>query len=496
MFYKGEKKCIKKLFYPSPMEFFLVFSIFFILSFLASSNTDAAFQKIYKGYKYSDRVKSIETDKEIVDVDFKFGRHKYDWKLEVGKSHNNSFLQSLYSFQSEQTITDTTSFAMTKSSYKYGTFRVQHVQFDYDLSQWGASSLSSFSDDNVFEYKNSLSYSFEMLNSAKSLEWDVLLKTHESELSNNKVKRQKDYLSFFQAYNQAKLRIILDRLYKDSEKRALKNIKQVKRRVKDGLSRKFELNQAKLSLLSQEEKIIRNEAELREKVIIIEEIIGTKISKSDYKHLKWTYKNINKYTNLLKKRPYPELEDLQTKGALTQLLISKKNEESRSSLNLELSYIKNAVNSSQGDALSYSLGRGENDEKSISLSYTLPLGFQKSDSIKKKLLLQKNKNLLERRNLEGQLNAQFQALSENIKRYAKAINLLERKISIAQDSVFEYQRLYKRGQVSFEEVLRAEDNFNNAKISKVNMYSLYDLSLAKLAYLTGNIVNFLDIYTD
>lgn len=467
-----------------------------LLLLLFPYSSHAIFQKIYNGYKVSNRLKAILIDEEILAQDFKYGENKYDWKLELGGKYSDSSLQSIYSFQSQQTISESLSIGLTKNSYKYGAVSINHSETDYDLSNWASGSLGALTSDKVYESKNTISYSYEFLNRSKPLEWDLLVteNSHDKILTNLTI--QKDYLDFFEAYNSAKLRIVLDGLYKDFGKRAKKRVKLVSKRVIDGLSRKYELNQSRLSLLSQEETIIRNKSILREKVIAIEDIIGINIPETEYKKLYWSYKPKSNFPFIFETGSYLELRRLEKLNEMTTLSITKLDEQINHSLSLSLSYSKNAVNENKIEAFSDSGGTGKNNEKIVSLMYSFPLGLSKKDSVKQKLLLQKNKSILSQKNLKGQLEVQVRVLKENLVRYEKAISILKKKVSIANNSVKEHQKLYIRGQVSFEEMLRAEETYINSKISQMNMYSLYDMSLAQLAYISGNIIKFLNMYTD
>ncbi len=468
----------------------------FIILLILPLNAHAIFQKVYKGYQSSDRLQAILVEEKIYEADYKLGSEKYNWSLNAGYQNKNSFLQSLFSFQSQKSLTQTTNVGLEKSSYKFGTFSLNHQVTQYDLSEWSGGSLSTYNTDEVYEYRNSLNYTYEILNRSNEVDWDLVQAQYVTDKVSHSLKLQADFLDFFQAYSQAKLNIILDGLYKEFEKRAQRRVNQVARRVRDGLSRKLELDQARISLLNQQETILTNKNDLRQKVALIEEIIGIKIPESEYQKLVWTYKKKDKFPSVLRPRKFPELKRLEALNKITDLNLVKVDEQINSSLSLNLSYTINAFNSSRDEALTDAMGAGNRDEKVVALNYTLPLGFDKTRSLKEKLLFQRNKNELEKKNLKGDLEVNSNILLENLNRLDKAISLNGKKIKAANHSIKEHQKLYLRGQVSFEELLRAEETYINARISRVNLLSLYDLSLAQLAFIGGNIKKYLDNYTD
>ena len=468
----------------------------FLILLVLPLNSYAIFNKIYSGYQDSNRLKELYINEGITDAQFEFNLNKHDWTLELGLGFNDDSLQSLQSLEPQETISTTTSIGLKKKTYNYGTFSLTHGQVNYDLTNWGESNLSNFSDNKFFESRNTFTYSYDFFNRSLSLDLDILNAQNRLEKIHNSMAIQKDYYDFFTAYTGAKLRIMLDRLYKEFELKAKRRVNLIKRRVSDGLSRKYELNQAKLSLLSQQETILKNTSALREKVAIIENIIKMSIEQEDYNFVQWNFKPAAKFPYIFIDLGSLDLDRLKELNKIASLGVERIEEEAGHSLNLNLSYNKNAVNAEKSDALTDSFGSGTHDEKTLSLIYSIPLGASKKEALKNKLLAQQNKNKLSLINLSGELEIQGKVLKENIGRYAQGVTLLETKIKVAENSLQEHQKLYLRGQVSFEELIRAEETLINTKISKMNMYSLYEQSISQLALLSGNIIKFLNNYTD
>lgn len=289
---------------------------------------------------------------------------------------------------------------------------------------------------------------------------------------------------------------MLNRLYKEFAAKSKQRVRITAKRVRDGLSRSVELDQAQLNLLTQEETILRNKSQLREKVSIIEEIIGITFKEEDYKLVNWNYKSIDEYSFVKEISKNLEVEQLKNSQLVNELALKKLKYQSGHSLNLGLSYTKNAVEDNREDALSDSWGASVNDEKIISLSYSIPLGESSYKYQKQKILELKNKNSLDLKNRVGEIEVQRKVLHENILRFDEGIKILNNKIRFAKSALNKTQTLYNRGQASFEELLRAEEAFINAEIGLMNMYWQYEYSIASLSYLNGNIIQLLDGYRD
>jgi outer membrane protein TolC len=441
-------------------------------------------------------LKELYLSEGISKANFDYGQNKLDWTLDLGAGFKDSRLQTLSSLDPEKTLTHTKSIELKKSTYNYGTFSISHEQLGYDLSNWGESSLTSLGDNSFLESKNSFSYSYDFLNRSMSKDWDILNAQNRLEKLQNSIAIQKDHFDFFTAYSGAKLRVMLDRLYKEFELKAKRRVKLIKKRVKDGLSRKYELNKAKLSLLSQQETLLRNTSALREKVAIIENIVKMEIHEKDYHFVNWTFKPAKDFPYIFNELGSMDLNRLKELNSIASLGVAKIEDEAGYSLKLNLKYSKSSINSKHYEAIDDSFGNGMNDEKIAALIYSIPLGPSKKEALKNKLRAQEKKNTLSLVNLQGELEIQGKVLKENIKRYNQGVNLLASKIKVAESSLKEHQKLYLRGQVSFEELIRAEETLITAKISKMNMYSLYEQSISQLALLSGNIIKFLNNYTD
>jgi hypothetical protein len=473
------------------MRVFLV-----LLLSLSSFNSNALFQDLYQGYKVSNRLQEIHLNDDITTQNFEYNLNKYDWGLDFDFSHSDSFLESVSQFQSQQTITQGYGLALTKQTFKYGAFSIAHKESTYDISNWSQSSLAAFGDDQLYESKNTFSYSYEILNRSLDFEYDEIHITNKSNRISDKITTHKDHYDFFSAYLAAKHRILIDRLNNEFKSRAQSRVEKLKKRVRDGLSRSVDLSSAQLSVLTQRENILKNEAILRQSVMIIENIIGITISKKDYRRVVWSFKPKTEFKFLFGEINFDEIEKLKALNHLEEIGLQKQKENSESSLNFNLSYAKNTVDPKQSEALNNSFGSGVNDEKVVSLVYSIPLGGEKRKALESKIRLQKAQHKLRITNRLGELNVQDKVLGENIDRYSSGIDILKQKVKKANHIASKTQSLYLRGKASFEDSLRTEEGYINAKVSLYSMYALYEEALAKKAFYSGKILTFLNGYKD
>lgn len=467
----------------------------FFLFFLPHAES-AFFEKLYQGFNKSDQIEELESERKLQFNNFNIELNQFDWTLDLGGSYVDSSLQGLFAFQSQQTISTTYQVGLNKSSFRYGTFSVNHSQTKYDLSNWVGNTLSTFSSDVVYESRNSLNYSYEILNEFRRLEEKEILARKRLETSIQTISEEQSHYDFFVTYVNAKMRILLDQLTNETKVRALKRVSLINKRVRDGLSRTVDLNTAKLSALTQDENLLQNEATLRESLAILEDILKISIPKNSYGQVTWTFKQPQNFPYLFNKSTYPELRRIEALNDVANLNLLKMDSQKSHSLTLDLGYTINSVQDSRQEAVSNTFGSGDTDEKSITLKYSIPLGMETNTLIKTQSKLEQKRNELRLKNKKSELRVLSRVLAENIERYAKAIKILDQKVDLATKIMDENQLLYNRNKVSFEEALRSEENLISTKINRVNMYALYEGALARKAFIEGKIFTFLKDYRD
>ena len=474
----------------------LFFLVLFTLPYPATSA--ALFQSLYAGFKGSDQVEELSFEKKLTLNSFKIQLNQYDWKLDLLGNYLDSNLQSLFSFQSQQTVSTTYQIGLSKSSFRYGTFSVTHAQTAYDLSHWSNSStaLSSFDSNEVFESKNSINYSYEILNEFRKLEEKEINARLNLESTSQDITIDQNHYDFFVTYLNAKIRILQDRLTMESKKRALERVSLLRRRVGDGLSRSVDLNSARLSALTQDENLLKNEALLEEKLAILEDILGVEFSEKDYDQVVWTFKKKDSYPYLFQNPSYPDLKRIEALNKISELSLLKVTESQSHSLMLDLGYSINSVGTNRNEAVSDSFGGAPTDEKSVTLKYSIPIGFETNSLVDSQRRLEQTRNKLRIKNKESEFRVLSDVLSQNIERYSRAITILDKKVSLSNTIMKENKNLYTRGQVSFEEALRSEENLILTKLERINMYALYEGAIARKAFLEGKIQTFLAEYKD
>jgi outer membrane protein TolC len=469
-----------------------------ILSFtllLGSLNASAVFEDIWKGYQVSKIHQSQRIDLKINEANYNFNSNMHDWNFSFTPNHTESNLASIFSFQSQKTITDSMAFGLNKSSFKFGTFSLSYQKTTYDISKWSAASLKSFADSTLYENRAVVEYEYDFLDDSKSIDYDIVKVERDSGDLEAKINIEKGYLDFFTTYLQAKYQVYAVELTKSFIKEASKRVKITKRRLSDGTSRKVEYLQAKSSLLNQNETLEKNRSALKQNLAIIENIIEKRIDDSFFSKIKWDLKEFSYWDSFITKNDPMSLDLIMAKIAYSEKQLEKIHNQSGYKLAFNAGYTTNALSDSDSTSMNEAM-KGNSTNKSISLNFVIPLGMDKKAGLRQKYTYQKKKNELDLLNAEDEVKVKKEAILEQIRYLEKSNKFAKQKVDIATQTLKEQSRLYQRGQASFEEVIRSEEAFINAKMNEKRMLLEYELLIANYAYLNNSMMTLLSAYQD
>lgn len=461
-----------------------------------SKSSFAVFQDIWKGYQASKVNISRQMDSNINEQNFKFELNKFDWQLFVTPSYDSTFLDALFSFQSRHTITSGVTYGVTKNSYQYGTFSLQQEVQTYDLSNWENDSfLQSLPGTSLYETRNTLSYSYDFLDKSNDLDFELTHINHKLGDLEAKQGVEQGYFDFFNVYIQAKLQVYIVKLTSEFVKESKKRLEQIQKRFKDGLSREVELLQAKSNLLNQKEALEKARSSLKQNLAIIENLVGFKIKDEYFSDLSWKFNGFSFWKSFIKEDKNLNLEILKKRLELTEKNLEKINEQNGHKLTLRANYITNAIDSDTSDSLSNSF-KGDRFSQNVSITWTMPLGVEKNKALVKRNFLQKKKNELDLLSLKDEVEVKKSALLEQIQYLETAGKIASSKIDLNKQTLKEQNKLYLRGQSSFEEVIRAEEAYINVRLSEKRLLAEYELLIANYAYLNSSTKSLLDNYQD
>ncbi len=473
----------------------MIYILFALCTALVSLPSFATFQPMWKGYQDSNLNKSIVIKKEITDADYEFKKNRNDWEFVFSPSYQEANLASLFSFQSQNTKTKTYAFEFRKSSFDYGSVSVKHIKTDYDISDWNSSVLNNFSNDHLFENRTGIEYSYDFLDRSSSDDLDIIISETMANESENQLDIEKGYLSFFETYLQAKFQVYAVELSKSSASEAKKRVNQTNRRKKDGLSRNVELYQAKRLLLNQQEAVETSRSALKENLSIIENILKIKITENYFKQITWTPRPFSFWKKGIKEQEHLSVTVAKKRVEVTKQNLDKLKNQNGMKLLFTAGLTTNAIDENDTNSFNDHL-RTTNKNVGFGLNLVIPLGLDKRSALNSRVVLETKKSELDVLNIEDEVKVQKEALVSQIKYFEKVNTISSQKVLLAQKTLKEQNRYYLNAQTTFEEVIRAEENYINARLTEKRNLLNYELLVANYAYLNNSIKNFLDRYRD
>ena len=465
--------------------------------FLASFPATAVFQEIWGGYKTStvEQLRDLETDavKNALDVSLS----ENAWSFQLNGNFEDTNLDALFSFNAQRTISDSFGLKLSKPTFRYGTISFEHRQTRFDISHWTQNLFSTTNVDLLYEARNSITYSYDILGKSMPLREEKAVAQYDFDSSQNSLDREQEYLDFYRAYLAAKLQVYRTRLAVEFRERATRLRKVLYRRYKDGLSREAEYLQAKNAELAQKQEVEVAQSALKQSVAVIENILGKAIPKQYFDALKWEFFPFDYWSGLIPKRENKSMEALEARIRLTLVELARFENDRSQRLTLNAAYTTNAFSEDIDD----SLYQGDfiqpaNDAKQVSLVYTLPLGTDYHKSEREKLFLDKKRAQLRRLKLQDELRLRAQVFAVQIANYEKAHTHANEQVAVADKRVKLQAQLYLRGLGTFDETIRAEEELLRAKSSLYQTLYDYDSILGSYAFLHGAVEPMLNAYKD
>lgn len=460
-----------------------------------SVESKAVFQKIWQGYQASKVNQSRMLDAKLNEANFKFEENLYDWQFFITPNYTHTFRDAFFSFQSQQTRSNGLTYGLSKTSYKYGTFSFSQARINYDLSEWSADNLSRLDGDQLYETVNTLTYTYDFLDQSNDTDFELSLINFEMQSLQAKMNVEQGYFDFFSVYIQAKLQVYAVKLTKEFVAEATRRVEQIKKRVRDGLSRKVELLQARSNLLNQQEALESARSSLKQNLAIIENLIGININDSYFAKLSWNHYPFEHWKKFITESDALSVDILKKRLEHGEKTLAKVAEQSGHKLLLEARYSMNDIDSDAQKSFNNATS-GEHFDRSLSLTWTIPLGSSKREGLTNKTSYQLKKNELDLLTAEDEVKVRKSALLEQISYLEKAGKIAQSKIEIGKETLKEQNRLYLRGQSSFEEVIRAEEAYINARLSEKRLLAEYEMLVANFAFLNNSTKPLLDGYLD
>ncbi len=449
-------------------------------------------------FKKNNLVQSNELDYEIQDETLRNFEAVFDWNLDLRTYSKNSKPIGLFSFQSQ--VTKETGVSAIFSKYFQSGTEFSYGQYltKLDLSEWtstvpadlGNTPYSTYSLLSLKQYlwADSFGRSFRA-------SYDKMKSLSEANKLNLKLSDQIALFEFISKYINSKKVKTLSLVAIGAKERAQIRKDLVEKKLKDGVSKKIDLYQAELALLSQKENIevtksnyISTEEMLSKQIQRLVNEEDVKIYDLDkFKLMESIKGSVEDNLSISSLEKYREVAAFDFKNA---------DNSNAPKVYLEATLRTNTYNKELSQALSDSYPGGENRESTISLNMSIPLGMNKTSSaknIKRAELLKSDITLI---NIKKELELESKLIQKRIDLQKANTKSANKRLNLAKKSLEEHNRLYRLGRIDLVQVLSAEDAVMNTENSLITYLADYELLILKQAFIRGKVSSFVSAFKE
>ena len=452
----------------------------FIVLFLSSSVSADLVKHVKEYLGVSTEVKNLSYNFEAQKISELSEELSRSWNLTISETYSDSDLdKGPFTFSAPGEKTKTTYLSLEKENIYGGEFTLSGTYYDFDgkASDGSPRAIKSYSQE--LKYTQYLGANF--LGRVSKLELGIEEKETQYQKMALEGVKSKELLEFVNHYIDLQRDLTLKKLSDKAYKRSQARLNLVSRQVKDGLKEKVDLLSTKNSHFGQREQQKVAGQQLKSSQNLLEAKLERKVVLDEVSSFK--IKNIN--LDPIEKKSVANNIDMKSIEAKLNYLedeIAKNKKSVFPTIALSATYETNNFETTKSPIQDGTIG-SDNVNKEIALSVVIPIGYNAQKNALKIANLNKlhatyekkiTKNRIEKR-LETLISA-LDVLDQNIKSVVNRYNL-------AVSSLKEYNRLYSRGRVSLDQVIRAEEDLINTEKSFVQFkvereksyYSLLDL---------------------
>lgn len=411
------------------------------------------------------------------------------WSLSYDGEKASGNLVSSSTLLSPESETTSQTLSLAKGFSWGGTFVL-----DNTLSHLDQDATLTTTKINRYGLNQGVTYSQDLWRNFFGREFDksveVLESTYKSTEASTQETINQGLLSFTQAYNNTLLQKALVSLQGEAIQRAKRRLNLIRKRVKDGLREKVDLYQAQMALVSQAEQTRTAEVNLESALDGLNGLLHRKVEVSEIRALTFSEPALsslptgevlsNKNLKSLKEieKIFKASYDVATLGTLPSLAFSA-------------GYRTNGVGTIQSTAINDGTFGGKNSEKTVGLSLTWNIGSAGEEIAKSQALLNYKTAENTKAKLHKSLVVTETILKTQIKKLDENLKANMKRMSLANKTLSEYNRLYKRGRADLDQVIRSEEALINTQKSFVTYFTQREGLVYSLAVLYGDLKGYL-----
>jgi len=361
-----------------------------------------------------------------------------------------------------------------------GTFQITN---SLNSSTAKATSKTTYSFQQGLNYSQDLGKNFLGRETYKSLA--IAGEEVEAQKIMKSLVKENKLIEFYSIYINASLERALLKLEKNALQRAKKRSELIRGWVRDGLKRKVDWQQAVMTELEKAERV--EMANLRIKGVLdsLSKLLHRKVNTLEIDILKKNKLSFQiKGENLLKNK---NLVLLSKRMNQMKLNIEKSGYSLAPTIKAYADYNSNQYDSELGKSISKGALWNADNQYTIGVNLTWPLGFKAENIEKAKLKLQLNGLGREKKKLTQNLKINQHFLEQQLYLLEESLKSSAKRLVLSKNILKEYTKLYDLGQMDLDQVIRAEEMRIGTETSIVNYLAQKERYLANYYHLNGKL---------
>lgn len=468
-------------------------TVVLVVSLLLTSSAHAGLKNIAKDFLENNaQVKVAESQVNLAQLDLQAFEMTRNTNLTWNSEHNENKLESFSAFAARfaggafrQPIETTQhSLSLNKGFEWGGTVALDNSYQEFNVP--GAQKIYGFTQG--LTYTQNLGRDF--FGKSFGLQKDQLAYSLEFTEANSESTIQSSLLELVRNYFQAAQNKALVKLQGEAKVRAERRLALIRRRVRDGLREKVDRIQAEISLFRADENVKSAQQNFTSAVEALSTSVHRVVPADEILSLS---NDAFKMTSV----PQGKVQGNQNLKALTEQVkateagLEVADKAILPQVNVQVAARNNNFDPQTGDAFSEGLIGGANHEFRVGLNLTWALGSQPEKVEKTRALVNHQTTKLRLEKLTSDVFQSEKSIKDQINLLTENLESSKKRLELAKAALKEYNRLYSRGRADLDQLIQAEETLITTEINHVQYLSQREVLIHSLAFLYGDLRNFL-----
>lgn len=424
------------------------------LASILLSTANANINKLAKEYlSSSTKIKSIDysfANQEIMEA---IEKEQRTWNLVADYTRTDDETENnpLFSPFPVGEVAGTTTLSLQKETIFGGEFTLQGSHLSHKYSSGSKYKL----------YTQEISYSQDLGANFFGRTDKLALKVEEQKTQFQKTQRDasrsSSLIEFINDYLNVKRDLTIEALQNEALGRSKARLKLVSNQVKDGLKEKVDLLSTRNSHFYQIEQV--NTAVTNTSSSLLN--LASKLERSINKKEVELYRISKDYLLPIKEKSIDNnlsIKAIERKIDYLNSEVKKNRKSIFPSVNFEIAYGTNNYEVDDSNPIPDGTVGSSNKNVEVGLTVTVPLGFNSQKNALKAARLAKLHAEYEQKLTRVTIENRIVEIQNAIKSLDRNITSVVNRYKLANDALKEYNRLYSRGRVSLDQVIRAEED--------------------------------------